>query len=191
MKSLASAGERVEHQPDVGHQLLYREGHLAHLRHAHVLAGVEVEHQPVGRPGLAVRIEAPLRHMHFQRRLLSDPCQSGRAVDDRVDGVAGSMRQGSAMQPVRSRLRQLLLEERRLLDPVGPALAGSGPALDMRQHHRGDRRVVPEDVGFGGSGSRIQHFVGIGQRDHRTRRRPGRPHLTHHPTVLPADSLNQ
>ena len=129
----------------------------------------------VGRTGLSSRRETPLRHMHFQRRLLGDPRQSGRAVDDRVRGAARTVRQRPAVQPVRRRTGELLFEERRLLHTVGPPFAGGRPAGDVRQHDLGDGGVVAEDVRLGGAGGGIEHLVGVGQRDAGTFRRARRP----------------
>lgn len=74
-------------------------------------------------------------------------------------------------------------------DAVGPSLRGGRPTRDVRQHHLSDGRVVAEDVGFGGAGGRIEHLPALIKRDHRSRRRSRWPHLDHHLTVLPADSL--
>ena len=193
--ALATTGERIEAQPDVVHQFAHRECHLAQLRHAHALAGVEVEHQSVGRTRLAFGGKAPLRHMHFQRTLLGDPRQRRRGVDDRVDGGPGPVLQGPAGQPRRCRTGEFLLEERRLVHSVGPALAGGRAAGDVRQHHVGDGRVIAEDLrfdgGLGAGGCRIEHLVRIRQFHQRTRRRTRRPHVDHRVNVLPAANLGQ
>ena len=124
--------------------------------------GIEVEHQSGCRAGLEffallarpLGDEPPLRHVHLQRRLLGDPGQPVGAVDDRIGRRAGPVRDAGPRQPVRRRRRQLLFEERRLLDTVGPALAGGRPAGDVRHHHLGDAGVVVEDVGLGRCRSR-------------------------------------
>ena len=48
------------------------------------VAGIEVEHQPVGVARLAVAAEPPLRHVDLQRRQLGQPGQGGQVVDHRV-----------------------------------------------------------------------------------------------------------
>ena len=90
------------------------------------------------------------------------------------------MRDAGAIQPVRRGACQLLLEERRLVDAVGPSLTGGGPARDTREHHLGDADVVVEHLGLGGTRRRIQHLVRVGQLDPAD--------LFHHLTVLPVVS---
>ena len=191
MQTLATTGEWVHHQADVVHQVAHRIGHLAQLRHCHALARIEVEHQSRCRTGLSGRRESPLRHMHFQRGLLGDPGQAGRAIDDRIGRATRSVLDGGPVEPVGGRTGQLLFEERGLVDTVGPPLAGDRPAGDVRKHHVGDAGVVAEDVGLGGTGGRIQHLVGVGQSNAGARRRTRGPHVVHHPNVLPAASLGQ
>ena len=195
MQALTAAGEWEQRQSDVVNEVSHRVGDLPQLRHGHALARVEVEHQSIGEAGLSVGTETPLRHMDLQRRLLRDPGQGRRAVDDRVVGGPGSVYQCASGEPVRRVLGQVLFEERWFLDAVGPALAGGRPAGDVRQHHLGDGRVVTEDVSLGRGpdafGGRVEHLVRVGQPDKRSRRRFRRPHFNHHANVLPADTLGQ
>ncbi len=191
VQTLAPAGQRVDREADIVHQVADGVGHLAHLRHGHALAGIEIEYQSCCGAGLSGLGEAPLRHMDLKRGLLGDPCQAGRAVDDRIGGIAGSMLHGRTVQPVGCRTGQLLFEECALVDAVRPALPGHRPAGDVRKHHLGNAGVVAEDVGLGGAGGRIQHLVGIGQLHTWALRRAGGPHVVHHPNVLPAATLDQ
>ncbi len=191
MQPLAPTGERVHRQPDVVHELAHRMGDLAQLRHGHTLAWIEVEHQTCCGTRLSGRRETPLRHVHLQRRLLRDPRQAGRAVDDRIRRAARAVHHRPAIQPVRSRTGKLLFEERRLLHTVGPAFPRDGPARDVRQHDLGHGGVVGEDVCLGGAGLGIEHLVGVGQRDAGSFRRTGGPHVIHHLNVLPAATLYQ
>ena len=185
VQTLAAAGEREDRNVDVLHQLPHRVGHLRQPRQAHPLTRVEIEYQTVRWTGLSIRAETPLRHMDFQGCLLSNPGKPDGSVDDRIDGRPGAMLQDSAAQPRRRRLSQLLLEEGRRLDPVRPALTGGRPTGNMRQHHLGDGRVVPEHLRLRGAGDRIEHLVRVAQRDQRSGRRSRWPHLVHRPNVLP------
>ena len=101
--------------------------------------------------------------MHFQRRLLGDPRQAVDGVDDRIGRRAGSMGHAFAVQPVGRGAGELLLEEGRLVDAVGPALAGDGSARDVRDHRLGDVDVVVEHLGLGRTRRRVQHLVRVGQ----------------------------
>ena len=157
VQPLAAAGERKRGQTDVGDQIPNGACHLGELRHRHTLAGVEVEHQTGRRAGLEfftfsrpLGDEAPLRHVHLERGLLGDPRQPVGAVDDRIRRRPGPVRNAGAGQPIGSRRGQLLFEKRRLLDAIGPALAGGRAPGDVRHHHLGDIGVVVEDVGLGG-----------------------------------------
>ena len=88
----------------------------------------------------------------------------------------------AAVQPVRGRRGELLLEEGRLVDAVGPALAGGGPAGDVRHHGLGDVDVVVEHLCLCGTRRRVQHLVRVGQLH---------PAVSiHHLTVLPAVPLD-
>ena len=80
----------------------------------------------------------------------------------------------------------VLLEERRLLDAVGPAHHRDRAVAQVRQHHVGDRQVVGEHVGLRGAGERVEHLARVGQlrapdrggrggAPPRGRRRPPRP----------------
>ena len=148
MQALAAAGERIRRQTDVSHQVPYSRGDLAQLFHLDALAGVQVEHQSGGRPRLPVD-EPPLRDMDLECGLLGDPRESLDRVDDRVGRSARPVGDGAAIQPVRSGRRQLLFEERGLVDTVRPALAGDRPARDVRDHRVGDVDVVVEHFGLG------------------------------------------
>ena len=191
VQTLAAAGKRVDAQADVIHQFAHRVRDFSQVRHRDAFTGIEVEYQSVGGTGLAVGAETPLRHMDFQRCLLGNPGQSRRAVDDRIDRGTGAMDLGAAGQPVRGRPRQVLLEKRRCVDTVGPAFSGGRTTGDMRQHHLGDGRVIPENICFGGAGGRVEHLVRVGQLDQRTFRRSRRPHIDHQINVLPADTVGQ
>ena len=149
-------------------QITHCASNFGELRHGYTLAGVEIEHQTGGRTGLELLalsrplgLEAPLRHVYFQRGLLGDPGQPVGAVDDRIRGRPGFVDDAGAWQPVGSRSGQLFFEERRLVNAVRPTLASSRTPGDMRHHHFRDIGVVVEDVGLGGSGSGIQHLVGV------------------------------
>ncbi|SFQ68465.1 hypothetical protein SAMN05421854_11947 [Amycolatopsis rubida] len=76
--------------------------------------------------------------------LLQDPLPGGRQPGGRV-------------------ARDVLLEEPLSLDPVGVSDDGDGPSREVREHGRGDQRVVPDDFAFGESGRRVQRFVQIGR----------------------------
>ena len=87
-----------------------------------------------------------------------------------------------AVQPVGRGAGELLLEERRLVDAVGPALAGDGAACDVRDHRLGDVDVVVEHLRLGGTRRRVQHLVRVCQLH------PAE--LIHHANVIPAVPLN-
>ena len=59
--------------------------------------------------------------------------------------------------------RHVLLEERRLLDAVGPAHHRDRAVAQVRQHHVGDGEVVGEHVGLRGAGERVEHLARVGQ----------------------------
>ena len=175
MHTLASAGDGVGVQSDVAHQVPDRTRHFAQLRHGHAIAGIEVEHDAGGGPHVARTFEAPLRHVHLERGLLGDPGQALARVNDGVGRGARLVRDRAAVQPVRRRGGQLLLEERRFVDAIRPALAGDGPAGDVRHHELGYRHVVVEDLGLGGAHGGVKHLVRVGQPD---------PLVTLHPSSI-------
>ena len=105
----------------------------------------------------------PLRDVHLESGLLGDPGQAVDGVDDRIGRRAGPMGDAFAVQPVGRGAGELLLEEGRLVDAVGPTLAGDGSACDVRDHRLGDVDVVVEHLGLGGTRRRVQHLVRVGQ----------------------------
>ena len=162
VQTLAAAGHRIGLEIHTGDEFTDGLRHLAQLGHDDTLARVEVEHD-AGRGAHRRVNKAPLRHMHFQGRLLGDPGQPLGGVDDRVDGGPAAMRDRAPRQPLRRRRRELLLEERLLRNTIGPAFAGHGTARDVRQHGVGDGQVIVENVGLGRAGRRIEHLVGVCQ----------------------------
>ena len=65
----------------------------------HPLARVEVEDHPVGIPGLAARIESPLRHVELERGELREPHERGAVPGDGVRlGTVGVTDDGGATQ---------------------------------------------------------------------------------------------
>ena len=176
MEPLAAAGQRKGLQADVIDEFAHLMGDLTQLLKRHALAWVEIEHDARRRPPLSVD-ETPLRHVHFQGRLLRDPGQPLDGVDHRISSAPRLVHDRGAIQPVRRRGRQLLFEERRLVDPVGPAFARHGTTRDVGQHRFSDVDVVVEDLSLRCPGRRVQHLVRVGQLH---------PVITvHHITVLP------
>jgi hypothetical protein len=130
MQTLATTGEWVHHQADVVHQVAHRTGHLAQLRHCHALARIEVEYQSRCRTGLSGRRESPLRHMHFQRGLLGDPGQAGRAIDDRIGRATRSVLDGGPVEPVGAELANCFSKNAGSSTPLGHRLRVTGrPAM--------------------------------------------------------------
>ena len=185
MQSLTAAGQRKRGEAHAGDELAYFVRHLAQLSERDAFPWVQVENHTCGEPGRLLGSflsgpgadESPLRHVHFQRRLLRNPCEPLGAVDDRIRGGARLVSDRTPLEPVRGRRGELLLEERGLVDTVGPALACHRPARDVRHHRLGHVDVVVEDLGLGGPRRRVQHLVRIGQL-HPTE-------LIHHTKVLP------
>ncbi|GAA1092406.1 hypothetical protein GCM10009648_34750 [Tsukamurella spumae] len=101
--------------------------------------------------------------MEFEGSLLPEPDHAGDAVDDRVEGLAVGVVLAAAADPRGRVTRQPLLEEGRLVDPVGPALAGERAAGQVGERERGDGLVVVDDLGLGGAGGGVEHLVQVGQ----------------------------
>ena len=151
------------------------QGDLGAFGQADALAGVEVEHQPVGVARLPVAPEPPLRNVQLQRRHLREPCQHRRFLRQRVGVGVLRMRDVAGGNPVRRGVLQILPEEHlpRLLlraDAVHPAFARHRATGKLRQKNVGDREVVVHDVGLRRAGGRVQHLVQAGH---------GQPTVTH------------
>ena len=64
-------------------------------------------------------------------------------------------------KPFRVRVRRVLLKKIRFLDPIGIALQGKRPVLQMGKQQRGDSVVVVDQVSFGVSLRRKEHLVQV------------------------------
>ncbi len=81
-------------------------------------------------------------------------------------GLAGAaVGRGHPLDPVREVPADLLLEEAAAADPVREPLQGDRAAADQREHPRGDRPVVGDQVALGDAVGREQHLLRVGDRD--------------------------
>ena len=102
VQALAAAGQRIRRQPDVGDEAPYLVRHLAQLTERDVVAGIEVEHDARGGPGI---FSAPRSRLHESTNRHCGTCTSSdaccaihanpsTAVDDRIRRGAGPVRDG-------------------------------------------------------------------------------------------------
>ena len=150
--SLAAAGDRKRGQPDVVHHLPHRARHLADLR-----ASSRPRRDRGRTPaGCRARVLPASTNRHCGTCTSSAACWAIQAspstrVDDRIGGGARAVRDALAVQPVAA--PRTPVASRRTTarsTPLGQRLRVTGPTRDVRQHHLGDRRVVVENLAFGG-----------------------------------------
>ena len=128
--------------------------------------GVEVEHDQVDRAVGAVGDRAPLGHVQLQRGEVGDPDRVARSSTTSCSMNSGPLdlsARGTRTQCAHvGRLAGgVLLEKRLAVDPVGVAGHGQRASLQVWQEDRGDVQVVPDDIGLGEAGLRVEHLVEV------------------------------
>ena len=126
--------------------------------------GVEVDE----RPRRVVRVlgrRAP--RMHLDGAVVRRPRQCGGGVEDEVllRLTGASVVVVPALEPVGRVGRRGLVPEPGLFDAVRKAPQVDGPAGEVGEHRRRNRRVVPDEVAFGERAARLlrgeQHLVEV------------------------------
>ena len=89
---------------------------------------------------------------------------AGKYVVDRLLSVVGGDQLGA--QPRRECLRNILLEERLALNPVGIPPQRERPVQQVRQNQIGDGGIVIQNVALGVAFGRVEDFVQVGELEH-------------------------
>ena len=97
--ALAAARHRHGVQANVLQDGAGQPGHLHALRQSRAFARVQVQHQPVGRHGVAVGVNPPLRHVDLQGRDLGQPGEGGGIIDQGVLDGPVLVRDGGTGHP--------------------------------------------------------------------------------------------
>ena len=164
MDPLGPGGHREGVESRLGQQVADAEGHLRRRIQIHVLARIEVDHDP-SCPARLVVLQGPLRHVQLERGLLGEPRERGGGVQHRVADGARGVLDRDARHPVGRVGGEVLLEEGLVVGAVGPALARHRPPSRVRHEQRGDGQEVLQHIGLGGAGGLVEHLVGVGEPD--------------------------
>jgi hypothetical protein len=174
MDALASAGHRYRVVPDVAQDVPYEHCSPGTLSQAHSRTGIKIKDQTIRIVRRSVRPEAPLRHVDFEGGQLCQPGKSRKIIDYWIVVVVIFVRDRPALHPVRRACAQILVEEDgrplslHLADAIRPPFPRRRTITQMRQHSWTDLRVVGQNIGLGGLGLGIEHFLEVAELDRPT-----------------------